>query len=91
MPDVARRPLVAANWKMHKTIAEAEEFCDRVSGADATADVDVVICPPFTALAAVAGRCRDTSVRVAAQNMHAAPEGAFTGEVSAAMVLAAGA
>ena len=92
MPDPVRRPLVAANWKMHKTIAEAEAFCERLlAGLDPERPTEVVICPPFTALAATAERCRDTAVRVAGQNMHVASGGAFTGEVSAGMLLEAGA
>jgi triosephosphate isomerase len=86
-----RPPYVAANWKMHKTVAEAlafvEELLPRIEGASC----EVVLCTPFTALSAVAARCRDTGVRVAAQNMHEEESGAFTGEVAAAMLLDAGA
>jgi triosephosphate isomerase len=89
MPE--RRPYVAANWKMHKTVAEAARFVEallpRVEGAGA----DVVICPPFPALREVVERCRDSAVRVAAQNMHEADSGAFTGEVSAPMLVDIGA
>ena len=97
MPDttaIRRRPLIAANWKMHKTRREADAFCDALLAAlgERTApDVDVVLCPAFTALAEVALRCAATPVRVAAQNMHAKADGAFTGEVSAPMLLDAGA
>jgi len=89
-----RRPLLAANWKMHKTRAEADAFCETFLSALAergAADTDVVLCPPFTALAEVALRCAATPVRVAAQNMHTEVEGAFTGEVSAPMLREAGA
>jgi len=84
---VSRTPLIAANWKMHKTRAEAGEFLDaflpRAGGLDG---VETVVCPAFTALEAAVERCRDSGVRVAAQNMHAEDEGAFTGEVSAPML-----
>lgn len=87
-----RRPLLAANWKMHKTGPEAVAFVAALTPrvADAS-DADVVVAPPFTALAAVADACRDTRVAVAGQNLHWASEGAFTGEISAAMLTAAGA
>jgi triosephosphate isomerase len=85
-------PLVAANWKMHKTRAEADEFLAAfVPGAASFGSVDVVICPPLTALAAAVERCAGTGVRVAAQNMHFEASGAFTGEVSATMLVDAGA
>ncbi|MGH2953113.1 MAG: triose-phosphate isomerase [Solirubrobacterales bacterium] len=85
-------PLVAANWKMHMTRAEAGAFCDAfLPEAEQLDGVEVVLCPPATALAEVALRCGGTGVRVAAQNMHAEPSGAFTGELSAAMLVDAGA
>ena len=87
-----RTPLVAANWKMHKTRGEVEEFLARfLPTAGTQGSVDVVVCPPLTALDTAVDRCRDTTVRVAAQNMHFEPQGAFTGEVSAAMLVDAGA
>jgi triosephosphate isomerase len=83
----ARRPYLAANWKMHKTVAETEAFCDRFLGeVGDLADRDIVVCPPFTALASAVDRCRRSSIRVAAQNMHGEEAGAFTGEVSAPML-----
>jgi triosephosphate isomerase len=82
-----RTPLIAGNWKMHKTIAQAEEFIQallpRVSSVDG---VDVAICPPFTALQAMVDSTRGSRVAIYAQNMHYAPEGAFTGEISAPML-----
>jgi triosephosphate isomerase (TIM) len=87
MPSAERRPLVAANWKMHKTIREAEEFLDRFVGAIGDlGSVEVVVCPPFTALAAAVERTRRSPVRVAAQNVHEQDSGAFTGEVSIPML-----
>jgi triosephosphate isomerase (TIM) len=83
----ARTPLIAGNWKMHKTIVQAEEFIQallpRVSSVDG---VDVAICPPFTALQAMVDSARGSRVAIYAQNMHHAPEGAFTGEISAPML-----
>ena len=91
MPD-ARTPLVAANWKMHKTRAQAAEFLDAFLPAAADlAGVQLVVCPPFTALETAVDRCAGSPVRVAAQNAHAEPSGAFTGEVSAEMLAEAGA
>ncbi len=82
-----RRPLIAGNWKLNKTVEEAEQFIaallPRVSSIDG---VDVAICPPFTALAAMVDSARGSRVAVYAQNMHQADEGAFTGEVSAPML-----
>jgi triosephosphate isomerase (TIM) len=83
----SRVPLIAGNWKMHKTISEAETFVagllPRVSTAN---DVDVAICPTFTALGPVVDSTRGSRVQVFAQNMHQAEEGAFTGEVSPPML-----
>ncbi len=87
----ARTPLIAGNWKMHKTVADAEAFIGallpRVSAADG---VDVAICPAFLGLQAMVDSARGSRVEVYAQNMHDEPEGAFTGEVSASMLLEAG-
>ena len=87
-----RTPLVVANWKMHKTVREALAFAVdfRQRVADRR-DVDIVVAPSFTALHAVAGAFVDTPVRVAGQNLHPEPHGAFTGEVSAGMLKEAGA
>jgi len=87
MPE--RTPYIAANWKMHKTVAEAAGFVDALLPQIAATQSDVVICPSFLALAEVVERSRGSAVRVAAQTMHEAEEGAFTGEVSPAMLVAA--
>jgi triosephosphate isomerase len=87
-----RTPLVAGNWKMHKTRLETSEFLDRfLPGATGLAGVDPIVCPPFPALSTAAERCAGSSVRVAGQNMHQEAAGAFTGEVSASMLREAGA
>jgi triosephosphate isomerase (TIM) len=83
----ARIPMIAGNWKMNKTVAEAEEFIQGLLPRVSTADgVDVAICPPFTALQAMVDSTRGSRVAVYAQNMHQAESGAYTGEVSAAML-----
>jgi triosephosphate isomerase len=90
MPE--RTPLAAANWKMNKTRAEAAEFFDAfLPEAEEIAGVDLVVCPPFTALQTAIDRCVGSSVRVAAQNAHAEGSGAFTGEISMPMLVEAGA
>jgi triosephosphate isomerase len=83
-----RTTLIAGNWKMHKTVAEAEEFIQALLPrvVDAPESVDVAICPTFTALAAMVDSTRGSRVEVCAQNMHHASSGAFTGEVSAPML-----
>jgi triosephosphate isomerase len=87
-----RTPLVAGNWKMHKTRAEAAEFCSAfLPLVDDLDEVDIAICPPFTALDIVAERIGDGGIGVWGQNAHHAPEGAFTGEISCAMLIDAGA
>jgi triosephosphate isomerase len=85
MPD--RTPYIAANWKMHKTVAEAANFVDALLPRISATQHDVVICPPFTALTAVVERRYGTAVKVAAQNMHEEDLGGFTGEVSAPMLV----
>jgi len=84
---MTRTPFVAGNWKMHKTVAEAEAFIagllPRVSSVEG---VEVAICPPYTALAAMVDSARGSRVQVFAQNMHEAEQGAFTGEISASML-----
>ena len=84
---MSRIPFIAGNWKMHNTVAEAESFVASLLPRVSTADgVDVALCVPFTALQAVVDSTRGSRVAVYAQNMHEAESGAFTGEVSAAML-----
>jgi triosephosphate isomerase (TIM) len=85
MPE--RTPYIAANWKMHKTVAEAAAFVDALLPRIAATQHDVVICPPYLALSKVVERSRGSAVRVAAQNMHEEDSGAFTGEISAPMLV----
>ncbi len=87
-----RIPFIAGNWKMYKTVHEAVEFVKELRPAvkDIT-DVEIVLAPAFTAVHALADAARNTKIGVAAQNLHWEREGAFTGEVSPAMVREAGA
>jgi triosephosphate isomerase len=87
-----RRPLVAGNWKMHKTGPEAREFCAALAGlvGDAPA-ADVAVCPPYTALEASAEVLAGSPIAVYAQNVHENEKGAHTGDISSAMILATGA
>jgi triosephosphate isomerase len=82
----SRTPLIAGNWKMHKTIAQAEDYIQGLLPRVSAAAADVAICVPFTALQAMVDSTRGSGVTVYAQTMHEAPEGAFTGEVSAPML-----
>ena len=82
-----RKPLIAGNWKMHKTVAEAEDFIQALLPRVSTADgVDVAICPSFLALGAMVDSTRGSRVEVYAQTMHQEDSGAFTGEVAAGML-----
>jgi triosephosphate isomerase (TIM) len=82
-----RKPILAGNWKMNKTVAEA---VDLVNGLKrelvSVKEVDIVVCPPFTALADVSRAMLDSNLRLGAQNMSEQPPGAFTGEIAAVML-----
>jgi triosephosphate isomerase len=88
---MARKKLVAANWKMNKTIAEAEAFARELKTGLEGISCDLAIFPPFLSLAPVARILEGTAVRVGAQDVFWEDHGAFTGEVSCAMLLDAGA
>jgi len=86
-----RRPIVAGNWKMNKTVDESESLAREVAGAvSGVDDVDVVVCPTFTGLDRVSAAVAGTNVEVGGQNVYWEPEGAYTGEISTAMLLTAG-
>ncbi len=86
-----RRPAIAGNWKMYKTIREAADFIERLKPLVAGIDhCDVVVAPPFPALRAVAEAAKGSQIAVAAQDLHWDKEGAHTGDVSAPMLLDAG-
>ena len=86
-----RKPIVAGNWKMNKTVAEAQALVAALRPALADLHgVDVVLCPPFTALAAVGAALRGTAIGLGAQTMHAEKAGAYTGEIAADMLVELG-
>src|ERR1700678_3011085 len=91
MPE--KTPWIGTSWKMNKTRAQAREFAGILASSSVagTAAAKLFVIPPFTAIADVAKSLAATSVRVGAQNMHWAPAGAWTGEISAAMLLDVGA
>lgn len=81
-----RQLIIAGNWKMHKTVAEAVSFVQELKQAGLDARMEVVVCPPFTALAPVAEIVKGSPVALAAQNMHWENQGAYTGEISPLML-----
>ena len=82
-----RKPIVAGNWKMNKTVAEAVDLAEAIKrDLGSCRDVEVVLCPPFTALKAVGDVITGTHIDLGAQNMHFEKSGAFTGEIAAAML-----
>jgi triosephosphate isomerase len=86
-----RRPIIAGNWKMNMTVDEATVFVQSLRDLlHDVGDVDIVVCPPYPALSGVSRILEGTSIGLGAQNMHWEPEGAYTGEVSARMLLTAG-
>ena len=86
-----RRPLVAGNWKMNGRKAAGAELAKMMDGARALPKAHLMVCPPFTLLALFAGMARGTTLAIGAQDCHAEPAGAFTGDVSAEMLADAGA
>ncbi len=87
-----RIPFIAGNWKMFKTVQEAVLYAKELRTiVKDISDVEIVVAPPFTAIAGVAEALRNTNVGVAAQNLHWEHEGAFTGEISGGMIGEAGA
>jgi len=80
--------IIAANWKMHKTAVEAAEFCRAIRSREADFEgVEVLVCPPFTALSAAKAALEGSTIKLGAQNMHWEAQGAQTGEISASMLL----
>jgi len=83
----SRKPIVAGNWKMNKTVAEAIDLAAAIKRDLAGCkDVDIVLCPPFTALKAVSDVITGTHIDLGSQNMHWEKSGAYTGEISAEML-----
>ena len=85
-----RKPIIAGNWKMNKTPAEAKELVLALTETVKDADCDVVVCVPATNFAAVKEAAEGTNIKLGAQNVHFAPSGAYTGELSADMLKACG-
>lgn len=81
-----RKPIIAGNWKMHKTIAEALEFVNDVKDKVNNDNVEAVICAPFTLLKDLKEAKKGTNIKIGAQNMHFEEKGAFTGEISPLML-----
>ena len=82
-----RRPFVAGNWKMFKSVAEARVLmAELLPGLTSIQGVEIVLCPPFTSILPVSAMLEGTDIGVGAQNMHWEESGAYTGEVSSAMV-----
>jgi triosephosphate isomerase (TIM) len=88
---MARRPLVAANWKMNGLKASIAELQKIIAGAHSLAAVDLVVCPPATLVASFAAKARETPVAIGGQDCHAEAAGAYTGDISAEMLRDAGA
>jgi len=87
-----RRPLIAGNWKMFKTVQETVIYIKELRGLVKDArTVDIVVAPPFTSLSAACEAARNSNIAIGAQNLHWEREGAFTGEVSATMIRETGA
>jgi triosephosphate isomerase (TIM) len=86
-----RKPFIAGNWKMYKTCAEAVETAKKLAGfVSGASNVDVMIAPPFTALAPVHEAIKESSVMLGAQNIFWEKEGAYTGEISPGMLVSSG-
>ena len=85
-----RKPIIAGNWKMHLTLREAAALVQQLKATCEHDAVDVVVCPPFTALASVGQLLQGSKIRLGAQDVHWEPQGAFTGEISPRMLADAG-
>ncbi len=85
---MVRKPIIAGNWKMHKTVPEAVRLAKqlKVLVSDELKGVEVVLCPPFTALYAVAEVIKGSGIQLGAQDVFWADEGAYTGEISPVML-----
>lgn len=81
-----RKPIIAGNWKMFKTVNEALAFAEEVKGKAEVAGVESVICAPFTNLPALVQAFEGTAIKVGAQNLHFEDNGAYTGEISGVML-----
>ena len=87
MDKAKRKAIIAGNWKMNKTATEAAELIDALIPAVKDADCEVVICTPFTSLVTAVEKCKGTNIHVGAENVHFEKSGAYTGEISADMLV----
>ena len=86
--NMKRKPIIAGNWKMNKTVVEARDLAARLGAlVSGVQDRDIVLAPPFTALSTVAEAIKGTNMMLSAQNLFWEDKGAFTGEISAEMLL----
>mgnify|MGYP001820320359 FL=1 len=81
-----RRPVIAGNWKMHKTVAESSAYLEALLAENLPSSVDVICCPPYTSRPAATMLCTGSAVDIGAQNVHWQESGAFTGEVAPGML-----
>lgn len=82
-----RKKVIAGNWKMHKTLAEAEQFIEEaVAKVPHDDGVEAIVCAPYPFLASLVEKAKGSPIKISAQNMHEAEEGAYTGEVSPVML-----
>ena len=85
--DKVRKLIIAGNWKMNKTVAESIDLVNGLKRElSQVKEVDIVVCPPYTALADVSRNILDSNIRLGAQNMSENGYGAFTGEIAAGML-----
>ena len=81
-----RKKIIAGNWKMNKTATETVEFINELKAKELNTDVDIVVCPTFVCLPSAVEAAKGSAVKVGAQNIHWADNGAFTGEISGEML-----
>jgi triosephosphate isomerase len=85
--DKDRKLLIAGNWKMNKTVAEGLDLVQElVREVNQVKEIDIVVCPPFTALSEVSKKIIESNIRLGAQNMSEHTGGAYTGEIAAEML-----
>ena len=88
--NAKRKTVIAGNWKMNKTVTETAALVEQIRSAADTSACEVVVCPPFTNLQAACEAASGSDIKVGAQNVHFAASGAYTGEISADMLLSLG-
>jgi len=88
--NAKRKTVIAGNWKMNKTVTETAALVEQIRSAADTSACEVVVCPPFTNLQTACAAASDSDIKVGAQNVHFAASGAYTGEISADMLLSLG-